>query len=151
MRTISEALHFVRYHSPVDEPTYRDSTALKKMNSFVSREASQLIAGTRIDFLKGTVLEHPLPLAKMYIDLREQGKPTSESIIQMLGGWPLITVAGEEDKQLEHAGWDSPAQRYADANIEVGRVKTMKFGSDPEWKPISLSDPSSWSCGSPTT
>src|SRR5260221_2866334 len=64
MRTVSEALHFVRYHHPVDEPKYKDSTKLKRINLFVSFEASRLIVGTWKNFKKGTVLEHPLPLEK---------------------------------------------------------------------------------------
>jgi hypothetical protein len=97
MRTASEAFHFVRYHSPDDEPKYRNSTELKKINSFVSREASLLIVGTRKDFLSGTVLEHPMPLDKMYQDLEATQTPlTPENIVETLGRWPLITVTTEE-------------------------------------------------------
>src|ERR1700738_621846 len=72
MRTISESLHLVQYHAPVDEIKYKNSTQLKRINLFVSYEASHLITGTLRDFEKGTVLEHPLPLEKMYIDLKAQ-------------------------------------------------------------------------------
>jgi hypothetical protein len=144
MRTISESLHLVQYHSPVKEPKYKDSTQLKRINLFVSRQAARLVAGTWKGFNKGTVLEHPLPLDIMYRRLQELAMPTLESIGEMLGHYPLITVINEEDKKLKHSGWISPIERYNDAKIEVVRLEEIKFGVEPVWKPAPLSEVSSW-------
>ena len=144
MRTVTESLHLVKYHSPVEGPKYRDSTQLKSTNLFISREASRLLAGTWEEFKAKTVLEHPLPLDLMYRELQELGKPTVKQIIEALSQWPLVTVAKTEDGKLKHKGWLNPAHRYEGAKIEVGRVKTIKFGTDPVWRAISLSDPGSW-------
>jgi len=144
MRTVTESLHLVKYHSPVEEPKYRDSTQLKSMNLFVSREASRLLAGTWKEFKAKTVLEHPLPLDLMYRELQKLEKPAVAQIIETLSRWPLVTVAKIEDGELKHQGWLNPAHRYQDARIEVGRVEAIKFGNEPTWRPISLSDPASW-------
>jgi|SRR5581483_1429676 len=144
MRTISESLHLVKYHSPVKEPKYRDSTQLKAINLFVSRNAASLIACTWEEYKNGTVLEHPLPLDLMYDELQKLTEPTVDQIVETLGRWPLVTVARKEDRNLKHKGWLSPAHRYEEAKIEVGRIDSIRFGSEPVWRPISLSDPASW-------
>jgi len=146
MRTVSESLHLVQYHQPVDEPKYKNSTQLKLINLFVSRQAALLMGSTQGEFVAGTVLEHPLPLEKMYLNLKPLATRNYQSIVDVLGGWPLITVTRQEDRELKHSGWDNPADRYRNANIEVGRVEAIRFGSDaPKWKPIAhkgwLTDP----------
>jgi hypothetical protein len=149
MRTASEALHFVQYHSPAKANKYKTSTELKRVNLFVSCEASRLIAGSRKDFEGSTILEHPLPLEKMYFDLKELATPTTGSIVEMLTRYPLITVTKIENGDLKHSGWTSPVERYDDAKIKVGRVEAIEFGTEPVWKKISLSDPASWRVGVP--
>ena len=139
MRTVSESLHLVQHHQPLDEPKYKNSTQLKLINLFVSRQAALLMRSTQKEFVAGTVLEHPLPLEKMYLKLKSLTTRNDQSIIDVLGGWPLITVTQQENGELKHSGWDSPADRYSNAKIEVGGVKAIRFGSDaPEWKPIAL-------------
>ena len=141
MRTISESLHFVRYHRPADGHghKYKNSTQLKRINLFVSREASRLIASTKKEFEGGTRLEHPRPLEHIYTDLAARRFAlTSETLLELLGYYPLITVTAEEDRQLKHKGWSSPIDRYANANINVGRVKEIVFGVEPTWTPAAL-------------
>jgi hypothetical protein len=141
-------LHLVRWHSPVEEPKYKDSTELKRINFFVSQNAWPLIAGTKKDFETGTILEHLLPLDKMYFKLQKQQEQltlTSESNVDALCYWPLITVTSDEDNELKKLSrLTDPLERYAKAGIVVGRVETINFGTEPVWKPISLSDPTSW-------
>jgi hypothetical protein len=160
MRTITESLHLVQWHSPVPKRKYKNSTELKWINLFVSQNALTLIAGAREAFGAENVLEHPLPLDKMYLKLQEQRtlklqeqlELTSENIVDVLGYWPLITVRSDEhaklsdvDKQLKKLSrLTDPVERYEKAGIVVGRVKAIKFGTEPVWEPISLSDPSSW-------
>jgi hypothetical protein len=91
MRTISESVHLVQFHRPVSERKYKNSTELKRINLFLSRNASHLITGTKKEFEALTILEHPLPLEKMYLELMARPTPTSESIIEMLGRCPLIS------------------------------------------------------------
>jgi hypothetical protein len=50
----------------------------------------------------------------------------------------------EDDKLKKLSRLTDPVERYVTAGIVVGRVDAIKFGTKPEWKPISLTDPSSW-------
>jgi hypothetical protein len=145
MRTISESVHLVRFHRPVDERRYKNSTELKRINLFVSRNASRLMTGTQREFVAGTVLEHPLPLEKMYLELFSLATLTSEGVIELLGRCPLITVTKEEDGRLKHSGWASPAHRYKEAHIDLGRVLDIKFGSEPTWKALTMDRLADWS------
>lgn len=135
MRTISEALHFGRYCG---------STKGKSINLRVSRKASCLIAKcTKKEFGAKTVLEHPLPLEKIYLDLVAQGqtkKLNSEAVVASLKRYDLITITKEEDLILKHNGWATPVERYANAKIEVGRVGSIMFGVEPSWTSEPLSD-----------
>ena len=47
MRTVSESLHLVQYHQHVDESKYKNSTQLKRINLFVSRQAGLLMRSTQ--------------------------------------------------------------------------------------------------------
>jgi hypothetical protein len=133
MRTISEAVHFGQY---------RNSTQGKLNNLTVSRGAANLMAHcTQADFLGNTILEHPLPLERMYLDLAARAAALALSdIFDQLKRYPLVTVTAEENRRLKHTGWASPKQRYAEANIEVGRLKSIFFGTAPAWTPDPFPD-----------
>jgi hypothetical protein len=133
MRTITEALYFGEY---------RNSTEGKLTNLTVSKKVFYLLAACApAEFPKRTVLEHPLPLKRMYLDLMEQANSMNiELATRSLSRYPLVTVTKQEDRDLKPTGWASPAERYANAKIEIGRVNAIIFGTTPQWTPTSLSE-----------
>lgn len=131
MRTISEAAHF---------GGYLNSTQGKLKNLCVSKDVARLLARSdQKAFLAQTVLEHPLPLARIYEDLAaEVTAVTAEHVLSALSTYPLITVTKEEDLRLPSSGWASPEERYSHAGIEVGRIDRIAFGREPIWTPEAL-------------
>lgn len=131
MRTVSECLHF--------EGKYYNSTKGKTLNRYISKAAASLIeTSSKGEFAKGTILEHPNPLEKIYQQLLTTEKIDDSDIVAALCEYRLITVTKKENGALKHKGWKDPMERYSNANIEVGFVENIVFGTRPTWSPVPL-------------
>jgi hypothetical protein len=145
LRTISEAAHFGRYVS---------STRGKLINLVISRGAARRLASVREPKTYARV-EHPLPLEIIYGNLELSAKSHArelgaQDVLEALRRYPLVTVTKDENQQLKHTGWTTPAERYENAGVEVGRVKVLELGRQPEWRPTALTEPESVKDEEPT-
>jgi hypothetical protein len=131
MRTVSECLHF--------GGKYYNSTKGKSVNQYISKGAAiRIESSSKKTYCEATILEHPNPLEKIYLNLLALPQVNEADVVKALGEYRLITVTSEENADLKHEGWKDPVERYYDARIEVGFVESICFGAKPDWKLLPL-------------